>query len=392
MRDLLLGRACADRDYLVLGAAPGEFLRRFPRAMQVGKAFPVYLADGEEFAFPRTEGCPTCCCAFGDGDLLNDLAADLRARDFTVNALALPLPDFPALPTREAAWDLAVGLPSSMDDLRAGVLRPAGPKSLARDPLRVFRAARFAAQLPEFDVHEDLRAAMREACARGLTDDLAPERVGAELRKALAAPAPGRFLRLLAETGCLRPWFAEFQEADHIPAGPPEHHDASVLEHTARLMDALAGDELVCWMALTHDLGKTATPATEHPAHHGHDRLGEPLALALGERLALPARHIRAGALAARLHMAAARYPELRPGTRVDLLAETHAARLTDELFRMTAADCGRDHAPRARADLTAMLAVRLPEEWRDRGEESGRRLRDLRCMALADEDRSRRG
>ena len=82
--------------------------------------------------------------------------------------------------------------------------------------------------------------------------------------------------------------------------------------------------------------------------------------------------------------MTAGRYPELRPGTRVDMLAQLHAARLTNELFELVAADTGEDHTPEARRDLDAMQAVRLPEQWRDRGEESGRRLRELRCMALA--------
>lgn len=388
VRDMLLGREVRDRDFLVLGATPGEFLGRFPQAFEVGKAFPVYLVDGEEFAFPRDAPCPSCCCAFGDNDLLNELSADLSARDFTVNALALPLPDFPHVPSPASAWDMAVGLPTGLDDLRGKVLRPASADSMTIDLLRVFRAARFAATLPKFSVHPELKDAMRDVSAKGLLADLAAERVGTELRKALNGPAPGNFLRLLAETNCLSPWFMELEDADHIPAGPPEFHDSSVLEHTARIMDSLAGRELPCWMALCHDLGKTATPADLHPRHHGHDSLGEPLALTLGERLSLPTRHIQAGAAAARHHMTAASYPTLRPGTRVDLLARLHASRLTNELFEMVKADSGEDHTHEARKDLDTMLAVQLPAEWRDKGEESGKRLRDLRCMALKERAR----
>lgn len=383
VRDMLLGREVRDKDFLVLGATPGEFLKRFPQAFEVGKAFPVYLVDGEEYAFPRNSPCPSCCCTFGDNDLLNELSVDLAARDFTVNALALPLPDHPLVPSPASAWNMAVGLPNGLDDLRTRILRPASGDSLTIDPLRVFRAARFSATLPEFTIHDELKDAMRDVAAKGLLMDLAAERVGAELRKALNGPAPGNFLRLLAETDCLSPWFKEFEGAADIPGGPPEFHDSSVLEHTARVMDKLGGQELPCWMALCHDLGKTATPADNYPHHYAHDHLGEPLALHLGERLSLPTRHIKAGAAGARHHMTATAYPTLRPGTRVDLLTKLHASRITDELFEMVLADARDDWRAMARTDLDTILAVRLPSELQGLGEESGKHLRELRCMAL---------
>ncbi|WP_028586930.1 HD domain-containing protein [Desulfocurvus vexinensis] len=384
VRDMLLGREANDRDYLVLGATTAQFLRRFPRARQVGKAFPVFLVGGQEFAFPREGGRVACCGGAQACDLLADLGADLLARDFTINALALPLPDYPAEPDPARVRELAVGLPHSLADLDARLLRPVGPTSLDDDPLRVVRAARFLARMPDFAPHPDLVPAMARAAAGAAFAALPPERVGAEVRKALCSPAPGRLLRVLAQAGALAPWLAELAGAETIPAGPAPWHDESTLEHTAQVMDRLAGDELPCWMALAHDLGKTATPRERHPSHHGHDRLGAPLARALGQRLALPNRFIQAGELAAALHMTAARYPELRPATRVDLLDTLHRARLVEEMFRLAQADHGQDHAPLARRDLRAMLAVTLPGPLRGLGEESGRRLRELRCQALA--------
>ena len=97
--------------------------------------------------------------------------------------------------------------------------------------------------------------------------------------------------------------------------------------------------ELAVYMALGHDLGKTLTPETEWPRHIGHENRGRALALALGERLRLPSAFIRAGEMAARWHMTAARYPELRPGTRVDLLLALHLAGLTREMFALARAD-----------------------------------------------------
>lgn len=353
VRNLLLGLPVRDRDYLAAGAAVEDFLRARPSARAVGKTFPVAILDGQEFSFLRAPS----------------LEEDLLLRDFTVNALAL-----------DEDGELFCH-PQGLEDLHARLLRPASPRSLSDDPLRVLRAARFLAQLPGFSPHPELLVAMRQA-ADGLGGVFA-ERAGVELRRALTAPRPGAFLRLLAQTGCLAPWFAELEHAEAIPAGPPKYHDASLLEHTARLMDALAGDPLCVWMALCHDLGKAATPAQHLPRHHGHEVRGEALALALGQRLRLPARLIQAGAAAARWHMLAGDYPRLRPATRVDLLLRLKARGLTREMFRLASADKGQDHGPRALAELEAILAVRLPASQRDLGEKSGAILRALQAQAL---------
>lgn len=378
VRDLLWGRQPAERDFLVLDAAPREFTSRFPGAKLVGKAFPVFILNGEEYAFPR-----------GDG-----LHEDLQARDFTVNALALDLPDYPALPDRADPARVHAAHPDSLADLDARILRPASDTALSDDPLRVFRAARFLARFPELSPHPALAQAMRAAAQDGLLAGLAAERVGMELRKALRSPAPGRFLRLLDAAGCLSPWFAELEGASAIPAGPAAHHAKSVLEHSAQVMDRLAGldpgNELAGWMGLAHDLGKALTPREEWPSHIGHEDRGQDAAESLGRRLALPERLVAAGRLAARLHMKALRYAELRPGTRVDLLAAAAAGAVTRELFLLAQSDHGADHWPAASADLEALRMVKLPPEARDLGPESGRRLRELRAAALAGRSRGR--
>jgi hypothetical protein len=183
----------------------------------------------------------------------------------------------------------------------------------------------------------DLLAAMRAVTSEAL-GGVAAERVRQEVVKACSAPAPGRFLRVLRDGDSLAPWLAEFRGADTIPAGPPEFHDADVLEHTARVMDRCAGDPLRVWMALCHDIGKTATARELLPRHFGHEEKGQDLSDALAQRLRLPSRYFRAGRLAARWHMAAGRYAELRlhqgahaPGTGQGGIA--------DRLFALAAAD-----------------------------------------------------
>lgn len=362
VRDLLLGRAATDKDYLVTGATHEEMEARFPGIQQVGKSHPVYLWHGNEYSFPRKP----------------DIQDDLLARDLTINALLMK-------PDGEI-----IAHPKGLKDINNRVLRPASDKSFTDDPLRVFRAARFLATLPDFSPHPELLDAMRDTAEKGLLETVYPERIGQELRKALAGPRPGAFLRLLSETGCLNPWLRELADAHGIPAGPKPYHDESVLEHTAQVMDRIAAQSLsepvrTTWMSLCHDLGKTLTPQDKWPSHHGHDKRGEELARELGERLRLPNIFIDAGAIAARWHMTAAKYDELRPGTRVDLLMSTKKHGTLELLFHLVKADHDVDFIERALDDLWTIINISLPEKDRNLGAESGVRLRELRAQALRD-------
>ena len=356
VRDILLGRDISDRDYLVTGCSREEFLRAFPKAQEVGQAFPVFWLYRTEFSFPRA----------------HSLTEELRSRDLTVNAQLL-----------DDDGNLLCH-PQGLEDLRNRILRPASNHSFRDDPLRVIRAARFFAQLPDFTPHDELKNAMAGISGKGLLAALPADRVGNEVRKALKAPSPGNFLRLLDETDCLCPWFSELDGAATIPAGPPAYHDSDVLEHTCRIMDSLEGNELRVWMGLCHDLGKTLTPKEKLPRHHGHDHAGIRLAEELATRLRLPNSLKVAGMKAAKWHMVAARYDELRPGIRVDLLMDAHLSGTLVPLFRLVRADHDLDFEDRAAADLASILEVRLNPEERDRGPDSGRTLRRLRAEALA--------
>jgi tRNA nucleotidyltransferase (CCA-adding enzyme) len=357
VRNTLLGLPVRDRDYLVLDATVEQFLAAHPSAKPVGKTFPVFILDHQEYSFPRAA----------------TLERDLALRDFSINALAM-----------DEDGRLFCH-PTALQDLQARVIRPASTDSLPDDPLRAIRAARFAAQMPGFSAHPELLEAMRSLAASGALATPFAERVGQEVQKAMAGERPGEFLRVLDRGGCLSPWLAELDGASRIPAGPPKYHDASVLEHTARVMDRLAGDPLSAWMALCHDLGKVSTPTDMLPRHIGHDLRGETAALALGERLRLPTRLIRAGADAARWHMIAGNYPELRESTRVDLLMRLKSRGVLREMFRLEVADKSRDHSALVQEDLAAILAVRLPPEDCGLGQLSAEKLRNLRIRALLD-------
>ncbi|MCE2424591.1 MAG: multifunctional CCA tRNA nucleotidyl transferase/2'3'-cyclic phosphodiesterase/2'nucleotidase/phosphatase, partial [Pseudomonadales bacterium] len=194
VRDELLGRSVAERDWVVVGATSDELLQRGFR--QVGRDFPVFLhpRTGEEYALARTErrtgpGHADFVC---DADPGVTLEQDLSRRDLTINAMA------------RAADGTLVDPYGGQRDLDARVLRHVSP-AFAEDPLRVFRVARFAAQLPDFTVGDDTLALMRSM--REELSALSGERVWAEVSKAASAPAPARFFETVHAIGETH-WFA----------------------------------------------------------------------------------------------------------------------------------------------------------------------------------------
>lgn len=355
VRDMLLGISPKEYDFVFDGTVD-EFISRNPRARKAGNDFNICILNGIEYAPIRG----------------TSIQQDLQFRDVTINALAL-----------DECGQLYF-LPRTLSDLERKILRPASDTAFIKDPLRVFRVARFAAEYSDFTVHPDAIRQMRIVSESGLLQSLTAERVALELMKALHAAQPGRFLEVLNEADCLGPWFLELSRMSTIPAGPVEYHLSDCLAHTVNAVNKCVPDSVACYMALCHDLGKQETPEGLLPRHIGHEKRGEALARQLGERLKLPKRLIKAGALAARQHMKGGDYPSLRAGTKVDLLLSLHKLELMEPFFEMVKADSGKDHFLSAKQDLDVVLSVSLPLEKQNLGEESGIFLRQLRCMKLA--------
>ena len=198
VRDALLGRPVVDRDWVVVGATVDDMLAR--GFIRVGRDFPVFIhpQSGEEYALARTERKAghghTGFAVFAAPSVT--LEEDLARRDLTINAIA-----------RKADGTLVDPF-HGKDDLAAQCLRHVS-EAFAEDPLRVLRVARFAAQLPGFQVHASTLQLMAAMCARGDLTELSAERVWGELRKALDAPAPARFVAVLGACGGVSPWFSE---------------------------------------------------------------------------------------------------------------------------------------------------------------------------------------
>ncbi|WP_188113597.1 CCA tRNA nucleotidyltransferase [Nocardioides humilatus] len=182
------------------------------------------------------------------------LAGDLGRRDFTVNAMAVRLPG-------QAIEDPYGGVV----DLANKVLRtPGRPEdSFSDDPLRMMRAARFAAQLG-FAVDPSVVAAMRDMADR--ITIVSAERVRDELVKLICAPFPRLGLTLLVDTGLGDHVLPELprlklERDEHQRHKDVYEHTLTVLEQAIDLEDRLGGepDFVSRFAALMHDVGKPKT-------------------------------------------------------------------------------------------------------------------------------------
>ncbi|MEN8706020.1 MAG: CCA tRNA nucleotidyltransferase [Nocardioides marinisabuli] len=186
--------------------------------------------------------------AFGD-----TLAGDLGRRDFTVNAMAVRLPGREVEDPYGGVLDLAhrrLRTPGTPED------------SFSDDPLRMMRAARFAAQLG-FDVDESVVAAMTAMAER--IEIISAERVRDELVKLVMAPHPRRGLTLLVETGLAERVLPELpalalERDEHHRHKDVYEHTLTVLEQSIDQEERLGGPDLVSRLAaLMHDVGKPRT-------------------------------------------------------------------------------------------------------------------------------------
>jgi poly(A) polymerase len=263
VRDAILGRGDAAVDYdFATDARPEQVLqlvRGWAEAVwDVGIAFGTVglQRGGQRYevttyrseAYDRTSRNPEV--SYGDS-----LDEDLRRRDFTINAMAVSVPDHEFV-------DLFGGLA----DLGKRLLRtPDTPEaSFDDDPLRILRAARFVAQLG-LTPTDDLVAAMESRAER--LEIVAAERVRDELVKLLLAPDPVAGLSLLVDTGVASVILPELpalrMEIDeHHQHKDVYAHSLAVLRNAMSLEHRLDGPDLeVRVAALLHDIGKPKTRA-----------------------------------------------------------------------------------------------------------------------------------
>lgn len=284
VRDAFLARELTDLDFTT-DATPDETLalvRPISDAhWEIGRAFGTIGAriNGHtvEITTYRTDAYDGATrkpvVEFG-----NSLEADLVRRDFTVNAMALRLPE-----------QVLVDPSGGVEDLVAERLTtPGRPEdSFGDDPLRMMRAARFTSQLG-FTVDEPTGTALHELADR--ISMISVERVNEELSKLLRSSDPRRGLELLVECGIAAIVLPELpalslQIDEHFHHKDVYQHSLTVLEQAIELESSrhpgAAPDLVLRLAALLHDIGKPATKRTESGGvvtFHHHDVVGAKLA------------------------------------------------------------------------------------------------------------------
>jgi poly(A) polymerase len=191
VRDCLLGRQLHDLDFALDGAFTG-LPRRF--AQQWGGTFFWLDEERLQARVVKKAAGEILVCDFAPLRSAT-IEADLRLRDFTINALALPV-----CGSRNGLIDPLAGA----CDLGKRLIRACAATSFDDDPLRLLRAVRFGAELG-FDIEARTWHSLREKSA--LAGNVAAERVREEMFRILAAPGIGTSLTRLEESGLLRSIF-----------------------------------------------------------------------------------------------------------------------------------------------------------------------------------------
>jgi poly(A) polymerase len=290
---------------------------------------------------------------FGD-----HLGGDLVRRDFTVNAMALDMRTGEFLDPFGGASDLVAGV----------LVTPSTPElSFSDDPLRMLRAARFAAQLG-FRPAAEVVAAMTDMAPRIAI--VSAERVRDELIKTIMAADPRAGLNLLVSTGLADHVLPELaalrmERDEHNRHKDVYEHTLTVLDQTIDLENRLGGPDLIARLAaLLHDIGKPRTrrfePGGKVSFHH-HDVVGAKLATKRMQQLKFPTEQIKAVTKLVELHL---RFHGYADAEWTDSAVRRYVRDAGDQLGRLhvlTRSDCTTRNQRKAAKLRTAYEQL----EWR---------------------------
>lgn len=389
VRDQLLGLPVQDRDWVVVGSTPEEMVAR--GYTPVGADFPVFLhpETHEEYALARTERKVARgykgFTVYAAPEVT--LEQDLLRRDFTINAMAL------------SADGTLIDPYGGQRDLQAGVLRHVS-EAFAEDPVRILRAARFAARFG-FSIAPETLQLMRAMVESGEVDALVPERVWQELARGLMARQPSRFFTTLRDCGALKKILPEVDALFGVPQPAHYHPEIDCGLHVMLVLDATAREGLplaVRFAALGHDLGKGTTPPDILPRHTGHEQRSVELLKKLCVRLRVPRDCCDFALLVARHHSDVHRARALRPDTIVKLFDRCDLWRRPErfrQLLETCAADAhgrtGHEHDPYPQAAYLlacaqaaqSVDAAAIARACADK-KRIGERIREARIRAVA--------
>jgi poly(A) polymerase len=379
VRDLFLGRVSPDLDFTT-DATPDQtvaLVRKWADTYwEIGRAFgtigmrkagfQIEITTYRAEAYDPDSRKPAV--AFG-----TSLTDDLLRRDFTINAMAL------RLPTLELVDPFG-----GVRDLHASILNTPGPPetSFSDDPLRMMRAARFAAQLG-VSVHPEVREAMVRMAER--ISIISAERVRDELIKLMCAAQPRAGVDLLVDTGLADLVLPEvsalrLESDEHHRHKDVYQHSLQVLEQAAALESKADGpvpgpDFVLRFAALMHDVGKPATRRFEPGgavSFRHHDMVGAKLTAKRMKALRFDNDTIKAVARLVELHMRFYGYGEAGWSDSAVRRYITDAGPLLERLHRLTRSDVTTrnqrkaDRLSFAYDDLEARIAALREQESLD--------------------------
>lgn len=215
------------------------------------------------------------------------LSDDQKRRDFTINALAISL--------QEKTYGDLIDPFDGYSDLQSKIIRtPLDPDiTFSDDPLRMFRAIRFAAQLG-FSIEKESYEAIKRNAHR--IDILSGERIIAEVNKMIVTKRPSKGFRMMFDTGLLHRFFPEMVKLHGVDKIDGISHKDNFY-HTLQVLDNLAEtseDLWLRWSAIMHDIAKPPTKRFEPGigwTFHGHEDLGARMVPKIFGRLKLPLDH-----------------------------------------------------------------------------------------------------
>jgi tRNA nucleotidyltransferase (CCA-adding enzyme) len=325
-----------DLDYVVVGLSQDELIARLQphgRVDLVGAAFAIVKFSSElgnaDVALPRRD------VSTGHGHRDFEIVAapdvtleeDLGRRDFRMNMLARALP----------GGDI-VDPYHGIDDIRARRIDITRAQTFEEDPLRMLRAAQFAARFRYAVTPETIRAMCRSA---ELAGTISAERICDEFLKLNAANRPSIGFTLMAETGVLRAIWPELLEGDGVTQN--RWHRFDVWRHALATLDAAPPNRpLVRLGALLHDVGKPRMKVGSH--FYRHENVGEEMARAMLARLRFPAETTETVSRLVRHHMYLAD-AELSPPT-IRRFIRRVGPDLLEQLFLLRHADIAGSGLP----------------------------------------------
>ena len=351
VRDELLGFSVKDKDFVVVGSTPEAMVAAGFKP--VGKDFPVFLhpITHDEYALARTERKT----AKGyKGFVVHaapevTLEEDLARRDLTINAIA------------KADDGKLIDPFNGLADIQSRTLRHVSD-AFAEDPVRILRAARFAARFTEFNLAAETMMLMCQMVQAGEVDALVSERVWQELAKGLMEAKPSRMFEVLRECGALQKILPELNCLWGVPQPAQHHPEVDTGVHVMMVVDYAASQNYslpIRFAALMHDLGKGATPANILPKHIGHEERSFNLVKDVCKRIKVPNDCKELAQIVAKFHGKLHQSLQMKPSTLLSFLIELDAIRQPVR-FKDFLKACEADSRGRAGLELCPTPAADL--------------------------------